>query len=210
MLLLTIYTAPWGPFTPQLLWVQQGDPLGPLCFALTLQPVIQRINEDVPNLLCNAWYLDDGTLCGTPQDLAAALRIIEEEGPLRGLHVNGSKSLLYIPPGDDPHQNKLPPDIPISSSGFLPPWCPSWFRLILRANVTRYEKKGHPAKIPNMPFSVPFASAEFCAHSHIFVLFMRQSAETQWPPIFRHPGNSEFENGSNEMFRIRCPFTFTQ
>ena len=69
-------------------------------------------------MLCNAWYLDDGTLCGTPQDLAAALKIIEEEGPLRGLHVNRSKSLLYIPPGDDPHQNKLPPDVPISSSGF--------------------------------------------------------------------------------------------
>ena len=34
---------------------------------------------------------------------------------------------------------------------------------------------------------------------------MRQSAETQWPPIFNHPGNSEFENGSKD---IRCPFTF--
>ena len=33
---------------------------------------------------------------------------------------------------------------------------------------------------------------------------MRQSAETQWPPIFNHPGNSEFENGNND---IRCPFT---
>ena len=76
--------------------------------------------------------------------------------------------------------------------------------------MTRYEKKGHPAKILDMPFLVPFASAEFCAHSHIFVLFMRESAEMQWPAIFRHPGNSEFENGSNEIFRIRCPFTFTQ
>ena len=97
---------------------QQGDPLVLLCFALTLQQVIERINRDVPNLLCNAWYLDDGTLCGTPQDLAAALKIIEEEGPLRGLHVSRLKSLLYIPPGDDLHQNELPPDVPISSSGF--------------------------------------------------------------------------------------------
>ena len=94
--------------------VQQGDPLGPLCFALTLQPVIERISRELPNLLCNAWYLDGGT----PQDLAAALKIIEEEGPPRGLQVKWSKSLLYIPPGDDHHQNKLPPDIPISSSGF--------------------------------------------------------------------------------------------
>ena len=66
-------------------------------------------------MLCNAWYVDDGSLCGTPQDLAAALKIT---GPLRGLHVNRSKLLLYIPPCDDLHQNKLPPDIPISFSGF--------------------------------------------------------------------------------------------
>ena len=83
--------------------VQQGDPLGPLCFALTLQPVIERINRDVPNLLCNAWYLDDGTLSGTRQDLAAAMKIIEEEGPFRGLHVNRSKSLLYIAPNSTTH-----------------------------------------------------------------------------------------------------------
>ena len=98
--------------------VQQGDPLGPLCFALTLQPIVERIKREVPSLLCNAWYLDDGTLCGTPQDLAAALKIIEEEGPLRGLHLNRHKSLLYIPPGDDLGNNPLPQDIPVTSSGF--------------------------------------------------------------------------------------------
>ena len=98
--------------------VQQGDPLGPLCFALTLQPIVERIKREVPSLLCNAWYLDDGTLCGTPQDLAAAMKIIEEEGPPRGLHLNRHKSLLYIPPGDDLGNNPLPHDIPVTSSGF--------------------------------------------------------------------------------------------
>ena len=47
--------------------VQQGDPLGPLGFALALQPIIERIQQEVPNLAINAWYLDDGTLCGSPQ-----------------------------------------------------------------------------------------------------------------------------------------------
>ena len=98
--------------------VQQGDPLGPLCFALTLQPIVERLKREVPSLLCNAWYLDDGTLCGTPQDLDAALKIIEEEGPPRGLHLNHHKSLLYIPPGDDLGSNLLPHDIPVTSSGF--------------------------------------------------------------------------------------------
>ena len=38
--------------------------------------------------MINAWYLDDGTLCGSANDLCAALRIIEEDGPARGLHLN--------------------------------------------------------------------------------------------------------------------------
>ena len=61
--------------------VQQGDPLGPLGFALVLQPVIEKIKEEVPGLLINVWYLDDGTLCGTEEELAIALSIIETEGP---------------------------------------------------------------------------------------------------------------------------------
>ena len=94
--------------------VQQGDPLGPLCFALTLQPITMRIKRELPNLLCNVWYLDDGTICGSPQDLAAALKIIEEDGPWRGLHVNRSKSLLYIP------QMMTPPTIYFHSTSHFP------------------------------------------------------------------------------------------
>ena len=61
--------------------VQQGDPLGPLGFALTLQPLIERLKADVSGLNLNVWYLDDGTLMGSPEDLAAALHIVESEGP---------------------------------------------------------------------------------------------------------------------------------
>ena len=41
--------------------VQQGDPLGPLGFTLTLHPLIEKIRAEVPGLFLNAWYLDDGT-----------------------------------------------------------------------------------------------------------------------------------------------------
>ena len=53
--------------------VQQDDPLGPLGFALTLHPIVVRIQQEVLGLLINAWYLDDGTLCSSPDELAAAL-----------------------------------------------------------------------------------------------------------------------------------------
>ena len=99
--------------------VQQGDPLGPLGFALTLHPFIEKIREVVPDLKINAWYLDDGTLCGSASNLRAALAIIEDEGPARGLHLNREKSLLYIPKDCPFHHNPLPQDIPISRTGFV-------------------------------------------------------------------------------------------
>ena len=104
--------------------VQQGDPLGPLGFALTLHPISERIDEEVPDLTINAWYLDDGTLCGSPEDLAKALKIIEEDGPSRGLHLNRAKSLLYVPADADISSNPLPPDIPTVQEGFTLLGCP--------------------------------------------------------------------------------------
>ena len=66
-----------------------------------LHPIVERIKREVPNLLVNVWYLDDGTLCGSPEDLVKALSIIEEDGPARGLILNRMKSLLFIPERDD-------------------------------------------------------------------------------------------------------------
>ena len=68
------------------------DPLGPLGFALALHPVVSRIKHKAPSLLLNSWYLDDGTLCGSLDNLATALAITESEGPPWGLILNRSKS----------------------------------------------------------------------------------------------------------------------
>ena len=57
--------------------VQQGDPLGPLSFALSLHPIVKRIKREIPGLQINSWYLDDGTLCGTAEELKAALAIVD-------------------------------------------------------------------------------------------------------------------------------------
>ena len=101
--------------------VQQGDPLGPLGFALTLQPIIERIKEEVPSLKINVWYLDDGTLCGTPNDLLKALKIVEED------ELGGSISTMQSPSSSSPmmvtvpatlsHQTSPPPQRVSSCSG---------------------------------------------------------------------------------------------
>ena len=76
-----------------------------------------RINHEAPGLLLNSWYLDDGTLCGSLDDLATALAIIESEGPPRGLILNRSKSLIVAPLN---HQVTHPSlsDIPVCHEGF--------------------------------------------------------------------------------------------
>jgi hypothetical protein len=49
--------------------VRQGDPLGPLLFCLVWQKVVEKLPEA---LKLNVWYLDDGHLAGTPEDVATA------------------------------------------------------------------------------------------------------------------------------------------
>ena len=49
--------------------VQQGDPLGPLLFSLTLWPVIEKIRDMVPNLTQHTWYLDNGFVAGSEDQI---------------------------------------------------------------------------------------------------------------------------------------------
>ena len=60
--------------------VQQGDPLGPMLFALVLQKLISTIDADDEclQLLLQAWYLDDGVLAGKRSAVLRALHLIEE------------------------------------------------------------------------------------------------------------------------------------
>ena len=127
----------WSSVTPPNLfstWVQTPSTaavgcskrtlLDPLGFSLALHPVVEHIRTEVPGLVLNAWYLDDGTLMGSPEDLAAALRIIEDEGPSVGLHLNRAKSLPFIPEESDASLSSLPSDIPTTRGGFTLLGCP--------------------------------------------------------------------------------------
>ena len=63
----------------------QGDPLATLLFSLVLHPLIVKIQEEVPDLQTNGWFLDDGLLAGDKEEITKATTIILEEGPPRGL-----------------------------------------------------------------------------------------------------------------------------
>ena len=77
--------------------VQQGDPLGPMLFALVLHKLVTSIevDDDCLHLILEAWYLDDGVLAGERSAVIRALHLIEELGPYLGLHINFSKCELF-------------------------------------------------------------------------------------------------------------------
>ena len=66
--------------------VQQGDPLGPLFFALGLHSVVKAIDAEC-QLLLHCWYLEDGVFCGTKSDVTKLLRILNEATPITVLNV---------------------------------------------------------------------------------------------------------------------------
>ena len=67
--------------------VQQGDPLGPLLFCLTIHHLCSRLKSN----LC-LFYLDDGTLGGSAEDICLDIQSVEQTGAEVGLKLNRSKS----------------------------------------------------------------------------------------------------------------------
>ncbi|KAL5484116.1 hypothetical protein EMCRGX_G020564 [Ephydatia muelleri] len=92
--------------------VQQGDPLGPMLFALVLHKLVTSIevDDDCLHLILEAWYLDDGVLARERSAVIRALHLIEELGPHSGLHINFSKCELFSRNGNShfPQSSLLP------------------------------------------------------------------------------------------------------
>ena len=74
----------------------QGCPLGPLGFALGLQDIAEKVQRTC-RLEWSVWYLDDGVLLGSPQQVQAALTLLEKEGAAIGLQLNRGKCVLWGP-----------------------------------------------------------------------------------------------------------------
>ena len=69
--------------------VQQGDPLGPLLFCLTIHKLCAKLKSEFA-----VFYLDDGTLGGTREDVIDDVKTIEEEAGTLGLQLNREKTEL--------------------------------------------------------------------------------------------------------------------
>ena len=107
--------------------IQQGEPLGPLGFALTLHLLVERISAEVPSILLNAWYLDDGTVGAK-------------------VYCPGHRGEGRSPPWVPPQLRQVSPLhprpvwccrvdpatwCPSHTGRFLPPWLPYWSTILL-------------------------------------------------------------------------------
>ena len=79
---------------PSFAGFQQGDPLAGLAFSLTLQPILEMIQVEVPTLEFNAWYLDDSNFVGNKEEIQMVVDIIEREGPAQELHLSTTATVL--------------------------------------------------------------------------------------------------------------------
>ena len=69
--------------------IQQGDPLGPLLFCLAIHNIVQEVHSAF-----HVFYLDDGTLGGSVEEVLHDLSFVERSALDLGLHLNHDKSEL--------------------------------------------------------------------------------------------------------------------
>ena len=90
------YSAPTPLYIgDQVIWscsgVQQGDPLGPVSFALAVDSCARAMSSPL-----NIWYLDDATLAGPVSTVVKDLQEIQNMLPGLGLELNNSKCEVTI------------------------------------------------------------------------------------------------------------------
>lgn len=76
--------------------VHQGDPLGPLLFALAVHPLVLSLRARFPNLI-QAWFLDDGSVLGAGEEVSGVLGTVIREGPQYGVFLNLPKTKVWWP-----------------------------------------------------------------------------------------------------------------
>jgi len=88
----SVYCKPSSPFWGDKILqssegVQQGDPLGSLLFCLTIHHLTLQLRSE----FC-VFYLDDGTLGGSMEDVLQDLHTVEQVADNLGLQLNREKS----------------------------------------------------------------------------------------------------------------------
>lgn len=83
--------------------VQQGDPLGPLLFCASIhQDIVLQLQSPL-----NIWYLDDGTIGGSPDEVLGDLQLVIAAQTSTGLALNAAKCELFIRGYSQPEEEHI-------------------------------------------------------------------------------------------------------
>lgn len=80
--------------------IQQGDPLGPTLFCISIAEMVRSLKSPL-----NVWYMDDGALGGSLDDVLADIQKVKDFSLQSGLTLNPSKCEIWIQ-GADPQQSE--------------------------------------------------------------------------------------------------------
>ena len=98
---------------------QQGDPLGPFYFALALQPILNKVRVQFPEVLVMS-YIDDVNLGGYPESVIRAANLLNIESSFIGLQSNMDKCLFWQSVNSDISLSSFTSSSLVNSI-FLPP-----------------------------------------------------------------------------------------
>ena len=100
---------------PSTTGVHQGDAMGPIGFALGLDAALDELHAEEATLPWCVWYLDDGLLVGTLEQITAYLEKLPSKLEAIGLQINLNKCTMWGPGiqrADDISDN-IPDSLPI-------------------------------------------------------------------------------------------------
>jgi hypothetical protein len=103
--------------------VRQGDPCGPLFFALTIQPVLRSVQDNHPHVRVIA-YLDDIVMQGPAAAVAPAYQFLSDQLSTVGLAVQPRKSLVFSMDAAAAEQLANSLNMPHSAEGLVVAGCP--------------------------------------------------------------------------------------
>jgi hypothetical protein len=112
---------------------QQGDPLGPLFFAMAIMPLLHDLQRLLPAGIVQA-YIDDLTIMAPPDQQIRALEYVIQMGPTFGLLPNPSKFKILINPSSPPHSvsySRLFPSLTAENIIAYDPLSPSTYGISL-------------------------------------------------------------------------------
>jgi len=164
---------------------QQGDPLGPFLFSIALQSLIMLISKKYPNLSLNVWYMDDGTIAGSKNDISGVIDLILQLGPSLGLKLNLKKSVIYSPSNSPFDDTLFSKDIGRANGGITTLGCPlgspeylsAFFEKKLSKIISPLGKL-HVLRNPQIALTILLKCVSFCK----FSFFIR----TMSPLYFAH------------------------